>query len=84
MKQVSVEEVSADLQKYLRMAESEQVVITRQGQPAGVLIGFQSEDDWFDHCLENDPRFHRLVADARRDLAEGRGIRLEDLPEDAR
>ncbi len=84
MKQVTLEEMAADLPKYLRMAESEQVLITRQGRPAGVLIGFESEEDWFEHCLENDPRFHRLVADARRDFAEGRSVRLEDLPQDAR
>jgi hypothetical protein len=29
----------------------------RHGKPAGVLIGFESEQDWFEHRLENDPRF---------------------------
>jgi hypothetical protein len=42
------------------------------------------EDDEFEERLLNDPRFHRLVADARREFAEGRGVRIEDLPEDAR
>jgi len=32
----------------IRMAESEEVVITRHGRPAGVLIGFGTEEDWFD------------------------------------
>jgi hypothetical protein len=26
-------------------------VITRHGKPAGVLIGFSSEDDWFEYRL---------------------------------
>ena len=43
--------------KFLRMAEKEEIVITRQGKPAGVLMGFASEDDWFDYQLENDRRF---------------------------
>jgi prevent-host-death family protein len=28
------------------MAEKEEIVITRHGKPAGVLIGFESEDEW--------------------------------------
>ncbi len=45
----------------------------------GVLIGFESEDDWFDYRLENDPRFLRKVAEARLDIAAGRVVRLEDV-----
>src|SRR5262245_30456181 len=80
MKQVALSEVKDDLSKYLRLAEKEALVITRHGRPAGVLIGFESEDDWFDYRLENDPRFLRRVERARSSLRAGRGIRLEDLP----
>jgi hypothetical protein len=55
-------------------------VITRHGKPAGVLIGFGSDEDWFDYRLENDPEFLRRVDRARAALRAGRGIRLEDLP----
>jgi prevent-host-death family protein len=41
-----------DLSKFLRVAEKEEILITRHGKPAGILIGFQSEDDWFDYRLE--------------------------------
>ena len=79
MKKAALSEVKDDLSKYLRMAEKEEVVITRHGKPAGVLIGFESEDDWFDYRLENDPRFLRRVEMARQSLRSGRGVRLEDL-----
>ncbi len=79
MKKVALSEVKDDLSKFLRLAEKEAVVITRHGKPAGVLIGFESEDDWFDYRLENDPRFLRRVEDARRSLRVGRGIKLEEL-----
>jgi prevent-host-death family protein len=79
MKTVPLSEVKDDLSKYLRMAEKEEVLITRHGKPAGVLIGFMSEDDWFDYRLENDPRFLERIESARRNLRAGRGIRLEDL-----
>ena len=40
---------------------------------------FESDDDWFDYKLENDPRFLGRVERARQSLRSGRGIRLEDL-----
>jgi len=79
MKKIALSEVKDDLSKYLRLATKEDVVITRHGKPAGVLIGFESEDDWFDFRLENDPRFHERIAKARENLRTGRGVRLEDL-----
>ena len=79
MKKVSLTEVKDDLSRYLRLAEKEEIVITRHGKPAGVLVGFASEDDWFDYRLENDPRFLKRIAKARQSLREGKGIRLEDV-----
>ncbi|OGP82366.1 MAG: prevent-host-death protein [Deltaproteobacteria bacterium RBG_13_65_10] len=79
MKKVALSEVKDDLSRYLRVAEKEEVVITRHGKPAGVLIGFKSEDAWFDYRLENDPRFLRRVEAARQSLRAGRGVKLEDV-----
>jgi len=79
MKQVALSAVKDELSKYLRLAETEEVIITRHGKPAGILIGFQSEDDWDDYRLENDPRFLRRIAEARSSLRLGRGARLEDV-----
>lgn len=81
MKKVPLSEVKDDLSRYLRQAETEEIVITRHGKPAGVLIGFESEDDWFDYRLENDPAFHRKIEAARQSLRSGRGVRLEDVEE---
>jgi len=72
-------EIRDDLSRFLREAESQDIVITRHGKPAGLLVGFQSEDDWFEYRLENDPRFLRRVERARNSLGEERGVRLEDL-----
>ena len=78
MKRVPLNEVKDGLSKYLRRAEKEEIVITRHGKPAGVLIGFSSEEDWFDYRLEHDPRFLARVATARKSLAAGKGVRLEN------
>jgi prevent-host-death family protein len=53
MKEVPLSEVKDDLSRFVREAEKQEIVITRHGKPAGVLIGFESEDDWFDYRLEN-------------------------------
>ena len=79
MKQVALSEIKDDLSKYLRLAENEQIVITRHGKAAGVLVGVASEDDWFDYKLEHDPRFLQRIAQARHSLRAGKGIKLEDL-----
>ncbi len=81
MRRVALSEVKDDLSKYLRLAEDERIVITRHGKPAGVLVGFGSEEDWFDYRLETDPHFLERVAKARANLRAGRGVRLEDLPD---
>ena len=81
MKKVALSQVKDDLSRYLKIAEKQQVVITRHGKPAGLLVGFASEDDWFDYRLENDARFLQRIERARRSLRSGRGTRLEDLPQ---
>jgi prevent-host-death family protein len=80
MRRVALAEVKDDLSRFLRLAESEEILITRHGKPAGVLIGFETEEDWLDYRLEHHPEFLCRVAGARRALAEGRGVRLEDVP----
>ncbi len=81
MKKVPLAKVKDQLSKYLQLAEKDEVLITRHGKPAGVLIGFASEDDWFEYRLINDPRFLARVESARKVLREGKGKKLEDVPE---
>jgi prevent-host-death family protein len=79
VKKVPLSEIKDDLSRYLREAEDQEVIITRHGKPAGVLIGFASEDDWFEYRLESDPRFLARIEKARDGLRAGRGTRLEDV-----
>ena len=79
MKKVALSTVKDDLSRFLRLAEKEEVVITRHGKAAGVLIGFESEDDWFDYRLENDPRFLARIQQARDSIKKGHGTPIEEL-----
>jgi prevent-host-death family protein len=76
---VALAEVKDDLSRYLRLAVGTEIVITRHGRPAGVLIGFDTDEDWFDYRLENHPEFLRRIGDARSALRNGLGVRLEDV-----
>lgn len=75
---MALAEVKDDLSKYLRQAAEEEIVITRHGRPAGVLIGFASEDDWFEYRLEHHPEFLRRIQEARTALREGQGVPFRD------
>ena len=79
MKHIALSEIKDNLPRFLRQAASEQIVITRHGHPAGILVGFATEDDWMDYRLEHDPRFVARIASARASIQAGRGVRLEDL-----
>jgi prevent-host-death family protein len=79
LKQVPLSELKDDLSRFLREAAKREIVITRHGKPAGVLIGFASEDDWLDYRLQNDPRFLRRIEQARASIRAGHGIKLGDL-----
>lgn len=81
MKQIALSEVKDDLSKYLRLAEREAIVITRHGRPAGLLIGFASEDEWFEYKLENDPRFLERIDRARQNIRRGQGVKIDDHEE---
>jgi prevent-host-death family protein len=69
---VPLAELKDDFSRFLRLAARERIVITRHGQPAGVLIGFASPDDWFNNRLAHDPAFQRRVAEASASLGASR------------
>jgi len=76
---MALTEVRDHLSRYVRQAEREHIVITRHGKPAGVLIGFESEDEWFEYKLENDLRFLERIARARAGLQAGKGMLFEEI-----
>jgi prevent-host-death family protein len=80
MIKVPLADVKDDLSQYVKKAAKGEVLITRHGKPAAILIGFADEDDWFDYRLEHDERFLKRIAESRRQAERGAFTRLEDLP----
>lgn len=68
-----------DFSRYLRLAANGEIIITKHGRPAGILIGFENEEAWLEYRLEYHPEFLARVSDARAALRAGRGVRLEDV-----
>lgn len=81
MIKVPLAEVKDALSDYVKKAAKDQVLITRHGRPAALLIGFADEEDWFDYRLEHDERFLRRIAESRQQAQSGAFTRLEDLAE---
>lgn len=79
VKKVPLSEMKDDLSRFLREAEKGEIVITRHGKPAGVLIGFKSDDEWFEYLLENDSRFLGRIEKARTSIRAGRGVKLDEV-----
>ncbi|MCU0565369.1 MAG: type II toxin-antitoxin system prevent-host-death family antitoxin [Oculatellaceae cyanobacterium Prado106] len=79
MKQVPIDEIKNDLPGYLQIAERESVIITRDGQPVGVLIGLEDAEDWWEELILHDPRFEAEIAQARQSLKQGKGISMEEM-----
>ncbi len=67
------------MSRVLKDAQKQAVVITRHGKPAGVLVGFADEEDWFEYRLLNDARFAKRIVAARRRLRAGKGVRIEEI-----
>ena len=49
LRRIPLSEIQNDLSRFIREAEGEAIVVTRDGKAAGLLVGFASEDDWFEY-----------------------------------
>ncbi|NJM42732.1 MAG: type II toxin-antitoxin system Phd/YefM family antitoxin, partial [Anaerolineae bacterium] len=82
MKQVPLKEMKDDLSRYLRLATKEDIIITRHGVPAGILIGLDDPEDWWEEMLLRDERFKARVAQARQSARAGEVFTLEQVREE--
>lgn len=79
MNQVPLYQVSDQLLGLLKQAAGEEILLTQNGRPLGVLVAFGDENDWLDYQLEHDPCFLRRIEQARAEVAAGKTITLEQL-----
>jgi len=64
MKTVTIRDLQKKLKESVDAAQSDRVVITRQGKPAAVLVGIEGVD-WETVVLETNAAFWRLIKKRR-------------------
>ncbi len=78
MKIASVKEVKDHLSQYLKTAEKEDVVITKNGKPSAI-IHHLGEDEIEDYLLEHDAKFRAKIEKRWKDYLTKGGRSIEDI-----
>jgi len=65
MKTVTTRDLQKKVKECMDISQEEQVVITRHGKPAAVLVGVEGRD-WEDLVLQTSPAFWELIEDRRK------------------
>ena len=65
MKTVTIRDLQKKLKESVDAAQSDRVVITRQGKPVAVLVGVEGAD-WETVVLETNAAFWRLIEKRRK------------------
>jgi prevent-host-death family protein len=79
MKRIPLSKAKDDLSAVVREAQHEEILITRHGRPAAVIVGFEDDDDWIEYRLLNDEGFLASIEQARADIRAGHFVRFESL-----
>ena len=61
MKVIPLSEAKANLSRYGRLCQDEQVIVTVNGVPSFQLAPLEDGDDLIDRLLANNPRFVQLL-----------------------
>lgn len=67
MKTVSVEEFQSHVDQYLGIADSDDVLLVRDGKPVAWLRSVEQDYDDEDRAYINDPEFWKMIEERRRE-----------------
>ena len=65
MKTVTVRDLQKKIRECVDAAQKDQIVITRHGRPAAIVIGVQGYD-WEDVMLQTSPAFWKMIEGRRK------------------
>ena len=74
MKVASMSDVASDFAAYLKAGEKGPVVVTRNGQPAAVLLRIEGQDDLERVLMGHSPKLQSILEAARKRFRAGAGI----------
>jgi prevent-host-death family protein len=65
MKAVNARDLQKKIKECVDMSQQEQVVITRRGKPAAVMVGVEGKD-WEEVVLQTSASFWKLIEERRK------------------
>jgi prevent-host-death family protein len=74
MKTINVRNLQRKISECVDIAQKEDVVVTRHGHPAAIVIGVEGHD-WEDVFYETSPVFWKMIEERRK----GKTIPLEEM-----
>ncbi len=83
MKWTTVREAKNKLSEFLKYAEKDDIVITRNGKPTAI-IHHVDEDELMDYLVEHSPRFIKMIESQWRDYLKHGGVPLEVLEKEVK
>ena len=78
MRLASVKDVKNKLSDYLKKAEHEDIIITKNGKPTAVLHHL-GDDDLEDYVIEHDPKFRKIIEKRWKEYGVRGGSPLEKV-----
>lgn len=78
MRLASAKDVKNKLSDYLKRAECEDIIITKNGRPTAVLHHL-GDDDLEDYVVEHDPKFRKIIEKRWREYGLRGGRLLEKV-----
>jgi len=83
MKTVAVEDLGNRLDECLARARQEDILVTRNGKPAALILAC-TEEDLEDLLLEQDERFAAIIEARRKEYRRDGGVPLEKVEKELR
>jgi prevent-host-death family protein len=74
MKTVNVRNLQRKISECVDIAQKEDVVVTRRGQPAAIVIGVEGQD-WEDIFYQTSPAFWKMIEERRK----GKSIPFDEM-----
>ena len=66
MKAVDARDLQKEIKECVDMSQQDQVVITRRGKPAAVMVGVEGKD-WEEVVLQTSATFWKLIEERRKE-----------------
>ena len=66
MKAVNARDLQKKIKECVDLSQQDQVVITRRGRPAAVMVGVEGKD-WEDVVLQTSSTFWKLIEERRKE-----------------